>query len=371
MRVQYGDHDVVLENPVVIDPLRHMNNQRFSAEPTVVNDDGASALLDDIIRDNPEKQTELAMMINRINQIRRAARPKTRSPEAESGCVGQSVGAYQRGATRVKPCDWLDYKYFQVPVFNLSAPYDMDGSTALTIYREEKARALQERRISHAQLMAEAKEAFAKMLADAQLARKGGRPKSNPARPARRRGRSPSAGQGRCCRCWSSSACCQEGSSGDQARSGKGREAQGRQEGGPGRNARAKKRAQPVRAKAASRGQRRRGQARDATRASANGARQVGEEAVAPHCIARSLASAGRVRVHRVVIGLIAGLIVGSVIGATQSAVALRVVSCIEPIGQLWVNAIRMTIVPLVVSLLFVSVARARRKPATGPRSAS
>jgi hypothetical protein len=59
----------------------------------------------------------------------------------------------------------------------------MDGSTALTIYREEKARALQERRISHAQLMTEAKEAFAKMLADAQLARKGGRPKNNPNAP--------------------------------------------------------------------------------------------------------------------------------------------------------------------------------------------
>src|SRR5215212_6687004 len=56
----------------------------------------------------------------------------------------------------------------------------MDGTTALSLYRQEKERALQERRISHAQLMAEAKEAFAKMLADAQLARKGGRPKSNP-----------------------------------------------------------------------------------------------------------------------------------------------------------------------------------------------
>src|SRR3954463_4192179 len=60
----------------------------------------------------------------------------------------------------------------------------MDGSTAQSLYREEKARALQERRISHAQLMAEAKEAFAKMLADAQLARKGGRPKSNPGAPS-------------------------------------------------------------------------------------------------------------------------------------------------------------------------------------------
>jgi hypothetical protein len=76
VRVQFDTHDVVLENPVVIDPLRHMDNQRFSAEPTVVSDDAASALLDDVIRDNPEKQPELAMMINRINQIRRASRSK-------------------------------------------------------------------------------------------------------------------------------------------------------------------------------------------------------------------------------------------------------------------------------------------------------
>ena len=73
----------------------------------------------------------------------------------------------------------------------------MDGSTALSIYRDEKARALQERRISHAQLMAEAKEAFAKMLADAQLARKGGRPKSNPSAPADGACRRSCEGQGR------------------------------------------------------------------------------------------------------------------------------------------------------------------------------
>ena len=58
-----------------------------------------------------------------------------------------------------------------------------DGS-AQALYRAEKARALQERRISHGQLMAEAKEAFNKMLADAQLARKGGRPRTNPITPA-------------------------------------------------------------------------------------------------------------------------------------------------------------------------------------------
>src|SRR5262249_25273008 len=62
-------------------------------------------------------------------------------------------------------------------------------------------------------------------------------------------------------------------------------------------------------------------------------------------------------RVHRVVIGLIAGLIVGSAIAASGSPVALRVVSFIEPIGQLWLNAVRMTVLPLVVSMLFVGVA--------------
>ena len=44
-----------------------------------MTDDEASALLDDIIRDNPEKQAELALMINRINSIRRAGRAPTES----------------------------------------------------------------------------------------------------------------------------------------------------------------------------------------------------------------------------------------------------------------------------------------------------
>ena len=76
VRVQHDDHDVVLENPVHIDPERHSNNRRLGPEPLRVTDDEASALLDDIIRDNPDKQAELALMINRINTVRRAARAK-------------------------------------------------------------------------------------------------------------------------------------------------------------------------------------------------------------------------------------------------------------------------------------------------------
>ncbi len=77
VRVQHDNADIVLENPVSMDPLKHMGNRRFSADPVEVTDEEASALLDDIIRDNPDRQPELAMMINRINQVRRSARPAT------------------------------------------------------------------------------------------------------------------------------------------------------------------------------------------------------------------------------------------------------------------------------------------------------
>src|SRR6185503_14561338 len=62
-------------------------------------------------------------------------------------------------------------------------------------------------------------------------------------------------------------------------------------------------------------------------------------------------------RVRRVVIGLVAGFIIGSAIGSSGNPIALRVADAFQPVGQLWVNAIRMTIVPLVVSLLFVGIA--------------
>jgi hypothetical protein len=71
VRLQFEDRDIVLGIPIVIDPLRHMGNRRFSAEPTIVDDDCASALLDDVIEQNPEQSVELALLINRVNQVRR------------------------------------------------------------------------------------------------------------------------------------------------------------------------------------------------------------------------------------------------------------------------------------------------------------
>jgi hypothetical protein len=74
VRVQYDGHDVVLACPVHIQPALHMNNRRLTPEPSIVTDDEVSTLLDDVIRDNPEQQPELALMINQINQRRRGGR---------------------------------------------------------------------------------------------------------------------------------------------------------------------------------------------------------------------------------------------------------------------------------------------------------
>jgi proton glutamate symport protein len=59
----------------------------------------------------------------------------------------------------------------------------------------------------------------------------------------------------------------------------------------------------------------------------------------------------------RVLLALVAGLAVGSAVAASRNPALLTAVSWLEPVGALWVNAIRMTIVPLVVSLLVVGVA--------------
>ncbi len=61
----------------------------------------------------------------------------------------------------------------------------------------------------------------------------------------------------------------------------------------------------------------------------------------------------------RVLIGLAAGLGLGLVLAPAESGLAGAVVDWIAPVGTLWVNAIRMTVIPLLVSLLLVGITRA------------
>jgi len=68
----------------------------------------------------------------------------------------------------------------------------------------------------------------------------------------------------------------------------------------------------------------------------------------------------------RVLIALAVAIAGGIAIAATGSVPLLRAADFIAPIGTLWVNAIRMTVIPLVVSLLITGVASATDVKAIG-----
>lgn len=61
----------------------------------------------------------------------------------------------------------------------------------------------------------------------------------------------------------------------------------------------------------------------------------------------------------RVVVALIAGLVVGIAVASAKNPTLNSAVAFLEPLGTLWVNAIRMTVIPLVISLLIVGIASA------------
>ncbi len=58
----------------------------------------------------------------------------------------------------------------------------------------------------------------------------------------------------------------------------------------------------------------------------------------------------------RVLIGLLAGAAVGLGLAARDPATAVQVADAVQPIGRLWLNALQMTVVPLVVALVVVGI---------------
>lgn len=59
----------------------------------------------------------------------------------------------------------------------------------------------------------------------------------------------------------------------------------------------------------------------------------------------------------RVLLALAAGILVGLALSTTDASIARTTVAAIEPVGTLFVNGIRMTVIPLVVSCLVVGIA--------------
>jgi len=51
----------------------------------------------------------------------------------------------------------------------------------------------------------------------------------------------------------------------------------------------------------------------------------------------------------RVAIGLVAGLLLGVAISSSHSAWLARIPSVLDPVGTIFVNAIRLAVIPLVV----------------------
>jgi Na+/H+-dicarboxylate symporter len=68
----------------------------------------------------------------------------------------------------------------------------------------------------------------------------------------------------------------------------------------------------------------------------------------------------------RVLIGLFAGLALGIAASASGSDGLLAAARAIEPVGTLWINAIRMTVIPLIVASLVAGVAAAPDPSAVG-----
>lgn len=68
----------------------------------------------------------------------------------------------------------------------------------------------------------------------------------------------------------------------------------------------------------------------------------------------------------RVLLALIVGLLVGTAIQAWAGAGANGGVAVVESLGALWLNALRMTIVPLVFTLLVIGIASVADAAATG-----
>jgi len=69
---------------------------------------------------------------------------------------------------------------------------------------------------------------------------------------------------------------------------------------------------------------------------------------------------------NRVLVALVAAILLGILISASGSVALANFADAIAPVGTLWVNAIRMTVIPLVVSLLITGVASASDVRAIG-----
>src|SRR5471032_2294988 len=68
----------------------------------------------------------------------------------------------------------------------------------------------------------------------------------------------------------------------------------------------------------------------------------------------------------RVLIALVAGLALGALAAAYGGEAVRRVIEALESVGELWRNGLKMTVVPLLFSVLVVGIAGVADAAATG-----
>src|SRR5690242_4821856 len=68
----------------------------------------------------------------------------------------------------------------------------------------------------------------------------------------------------------------------------------------------------------------------------------------------------------RILLGLVGGAVAGLLLAWLDPAHAARAVAFVQPIGRLWLNALQMTVVPLVLALVVVGVSAANDAAASG-----
>lgn len=68
----------------------------------------------------------------------------------------------------------------------------------------------------------------------------------------------------------------------------------------------------------------------------------------------------------RVLLGLVAGAVIGILLAWLDPMLGTRVAAVVQPVGKLWLNALQMTVVPLVLSLVVVGVNTAADAASSG-----
>lgn len=86
VRLAFAEAEVILHNPVVLDLVRHLGGGgRPGREIALIGDALAEQVLDDLLAANRQQMNAIALLVNRVNHVRRASREAASRAAAPSG----------------------------------------------------------------------------------------------------------------------------------------------------------------------------------------------------------------------------------------------------------------------------------------------